>query len=310
MHILRQYHDLDDDARGASAAIGNFDGVHLGHQCVLSLARKEADRLDVPLGVVTFEPHPRQVFAPDAPPFRLMNAETRAHRLERLGVDRLFELPFTRDLVALPPSDFARDVLSGGLGLRHVVVGRDFRFGKNRAGDAEMLRELGADCGFGVTVAGLLREDGKEISSTRIREALSAGEPRLASAMLGHLHRIDGPVIRGDRRGRTLGYPTANMAMEGLHLPKFGVYAVTVDILTGPHAGRRNGVASLGIRPMFGENQPNLETFLFDFSGNLYDAHLSVGLVDFLRGEERFESLDALIAQMDRDADRAREVLS
>ncbi len=309
MRILRRYHDLDPDARGASAAIGNFDGVHLGHQAVLDIARRAARRTQAPLGVVTFEPHPRQVFAPDAPPFRLMNAETRAHRLERLGVDRLYELPFDRDLIALPPRDFADRVIAHGLGLSHVVVGRDFRFGKGRAGGADDLARWGAEMGFDVTVADLVETAGQEISSTRIRAALSAGEPRLAADMLGHLHRIDGPVIGGERRGRTLGYPTANMALEGLHLPKFGVYAVTVDILDGPHAGRATGVASLGVRPMFGENRPNLETYLFDFAGDLYGAELSVGLVDFLRGEARFDSVAALVAQMDADAARAREAL-
>lgn len=309
MRILRRYHDLDPDARGASAAIGNFDGVHLGHQAVLDVARAEAGP-EAPLGVVTFEPHPRQVFAPDAPAFRLMNAEARAHRLDRLGVERLYELPFDGDLIALPPRDFAERVLSRGLGLSHVVVGRDFRFGKGRAGGAEDLRAFGAEMGFGVIVADLVETGGREISSTRIREALSEGNPGLAAEMLGHRHRIDGPVIAGERRGRTLGYPTANMDLEGLHLPRFGVYAVDVDILTGPHAGRARGVASLGVRPMFGENRPNLETYLFDFSGDLYGAELSVGLVAFLRGEERFDDVEALVAQMDDDSRRAREALA
>ena len=302
--------DLPPSARGASAAIGNFDGVHLGHRHVLDIARARAGELNAPLGVVTFEPHPRQVFAPDAPPFRLMNAEARAHRLERIGVETLFELPFDTDLAALTPDAFAREVLRDGLGLSHVVVGADFRFGKDRAGTADMLERLGQELGFGVTAAPLLQDRGLEVSSTRIRKALSDGEPERAAAMLGHLHRIEGPVIGGERRGRDLGYPTANMALDGLHLPRLGVYAVTVDILTGPHAGTHGGVASLGVRPMFGENTPNLETFLFDFSGDLYGQHLSVGLRAFLRPEERFDGLDALIAQMDRDSARARAIVS
>ncbi len=310
MRIVRTYHGLDAADQGASAAIGNFDGVHLGHQKVLDIARSKARALGAPLGVVTFEPHPRQVFAPDAAPFRLMNAETRAHRLERLGVERLYELPFDASLVALAPEEFACDVLRRGLGLAHVVVGADFRFGKDRAGDAAALAGYGEQLGFGVTVADLLQEDGLEVSSTRIRRALSDGDPALAAVMLGHLHRIDGPVIAGERRGRELGYPTANMSLEGLHLPKFGVYAVTVDVLTGPHAGRRSGVASLGVRPMFGTNRPNLETHLFDFAGDLYGADVSVGLVSFLRGEQRFDSVEALVAQMDRDAQEARDALA
>lgn len=310
MRILRSHAHLTADDRGASAAIGNFDGVHRGHQAVLQIARTEAENRGAPLGVVTFEPHPREVFAPDAPPFRLMNAETKAHRLERLGIDRLYELSFDEALSSLTPEAFAQDVLADGLGLSHVVIGADFRFGKGRAGDAGQLRDFGARMGFDVTVAELLATGDERISSTRIREALSAGEPARAAEMLGHLHRIDGPVIHGEKRGRLLGYPTANMSMDGLHLPKFGVYAVTVDVLSGPDAGRYRGVSSLGVRPMFGENAPNLETYIFDFEGDLYDTHLSVGLVSFLRGEARFETLDALIEQMDRDSSQAREILA
>lgn len=295
--------------RGASVAIGNFDGVHLGHRAVLDIARAEARRRSVPHGVLTFEPHPREVIAPNAPPFRLMNAGARAHRLEKLGVERLYELPFDDALMALDPEDFARTVIVEGLGLSHAVIGADFRFGRKRAGGAGTMHELGAALGFGVTVADLVEEKGTDISSTRIRRALSDGDPGLAAAMLGHLHRIEGPVIGGERRGRTLGYPTANMSITELHPPKFGVYAVRVDIMDGPAAGTRDGVASIGVRPMFGENRPNIETFLFDFEGDLYGRNLSVGLVAYLRAEERLGSLDALIAQMDKDSARARAIL-
>ena len=309
MRTLRNYRNAPHDMRGASTAIGNFDGVHLGHRAVLDIARAEARRRGVPLGVLTFEPHPREALFPDTPPFRLMNAGARAHRLEKLGVERLFELPFDGALMALDPEEFARDVIVEGLGLSHVVIGADFRFGRKRTGDAGTLRELGAALGFGVTVADLVGTKGTEISSTRIRRALSDGDPALAAAMLGHLHRIEGPVIGGARRGRTLGYPTANMSIEGLHPPKFGVYAVRVEMMDAPAAGPRDGVASIGVRPMFGENRPNIETFLFDFDGDLYGRHLSVGLVAYLRGEERFDSLDALIARMDDDSTRARAIL-
>ncbi|TRD16429.1 bifunctional riboflavin kinase/FAD synthetase [Palleronia caenipelagi] len=310
MDIYRSSADLPVGAKGAAAALGNFDGVHRGHQHVIDLARDAASGHGAPLGIVTFEPHPREVFAPDAPPFRLTNAETRAHRLARLGVERLFELPFDPELMALSPDAFARTILRDGLGLSHVVVGADFRFGKGRAGDAETLVNLGRDLGFGVTIADLLQTDGQEISSTKIREALTDGDVRRAAQMLGHLHRIDGPVIHGEKRGRDLGYPTANMALDRIHLPRFGVYAVDVEVMDGQHVGRYGGVASLGVRPMFGVNTPNLETFVFDFKGDLYGAALSIGLVEFLRGEEKFDSLDALIAQMDADSARAREILS
>jgi riboflavin kinase/FMN adenylyltransferase len=257
--------------------------------------------------VVTFDPHPREVFAPDAPPFRLMSPEARAARLAKLGVDLLFELPF-RDIAPLGAEAFMADVIAEGLGLGHVVVGSDFRFGKGRAGDVAALREGGARLGFDVTVAELMG-GGTPVSSTAIRQALSEGRPRDAAAMLGHWHRIVGPVIHGEKRGRTLGWPTANMSMEGLHLPRFGVYAVLVDIADGPHAGTHRGVASLGVRPMFGENRPNLETFLFDFAGDLYGTTLSVALVEFLRPELSFDGVEALVAQMERDGARACEVL-
>ncbi len=310
MDIIRDYLFVNDTDRGASAAIGNFDGVHLGHQHVIELARAEARALAAPLGVVTFEPHPRQYFTPKAPPFRLMSAEARANRLAKLGVDKLYELNFNASLSALTPEQFARDVLAGGLGLRHVVVGEDFRFGAGRAGSAADLARFGAEMGFGVTVAPLLTGKLGEVSSTAIRTALSEGRPRDAAAMLGHWHRIDGEVIRGDQRGRDLGFPTANMSIAGLHPPRFGVYVVEAEVLTGPFAGTYGGAASLGVRPTFGENLPNLESYLFDFKGDLYGAHLSVALIEYLRPEEMFDSLDELIAQMHADCARAREILA
>ncbi|APO87444.1 bifunctional riboflavin kinase/FAD synthetase [Marivivens sp. JLT3646] len=309
MRIIRDTLFLDPNDRGAAAAIGNFDGVHLGHQAVIDLTRKAAFDLGAPLGVMTFEPHPRQFFAPDAPPFRLMNAEAKAHRLRKLGVQKLYDVPFNAALAQFTPREFAETIIVQRLGLVHVVVGADFCFGAKRAGDVETLKSLGEDLGFGVTVTPLLTFE-EEVSSTNIRNALSDGRPRDAARMLGHWHRIEGPVIRGDQRGRDLGYPTANMSITNLHQPKLGVYAVKVDVLEGPHAGSYDGAASIGVRPMFGEdNVPNIETFLFDFKGDLYGTPLSVALVDYLRPELKFDSLDALIVQMANDCDTARKIL-
>lgn len=310
MRILRDHSFATEADRGASAAIGNFDGVHLGHRAVIEIAREKGAAMGAPLGVLTFEPHPREFFAPDGPPFRLMSAEARAHRLEKLGVERLYELTFNAAMAARSPRAFAQEVLADALGLAHVVVGADFCFGKGRAGTAAMLEAFGAEMGFGVTIAQLVEGTGGQVSSTAIRQALSEGRPRDAAAMLGHWHRIEGPVVGGAQRGRRLGYPTANMSIAGLHPPRFGVYAVLVDVLDGPHKGHYHGAASLGVRPMFGGEAPNLETFLFDFSGDLYGAHLSVGLVDYLRPEETFPSLEAFIAQMDADCARARQILA
>jgi riboflavin kinase/FMN adenylyltransferase len=307
MRYLRDTTYMDPADKGASAAIGNFDGVHLGHQGVLKIA---AAATDAPLGVVTFEPHPREYFAPEAPPFRLMNAAARAHRLAALGVERLYELRFNERLANLSPEAFCADILAGELGLKHVTVGADFCFGKGRKGTTGMLQQLGPQLGFGVTVAQLIETKGIAVSSTKIREALADGRPEDAAIMLGHLHRIDGPVIRGDQRGRELGYPTANMSIDGLFPPKFGVYAVKVDVLSGEHEGQYIGVASAGVRPMFGKNHPNIETHLFDFAGDLYGAELSVALVAYLRPEAKFDSIDALVTQMDADSAQARAILA
>ena len=308
MRIIRDYTFVDPADRGASVAIGNFDGVHVGHQSVIDIARQAGD--GAPLGVLTFEPHPREYFAPDAVPFRLMGREARAHRLEKLGVERLYELNFNAALSALSPRAFCEEVISGGLGLAHVVVGADFCFGQGRAGDAADLRAFGQEMGFGVTIAPLLEGADGEVSSTAIRAALSKGRPRDAAAMLGHWHRIDGPVLGGEQRGRELGYPTANMSIKGLHPPRFGVYAVLVDVLDGPHAGHYHGAASLGVRPMFDGEEANIETYLFDFSGDLYGAELSVALVEYLRPEETFDGLAAFVSQMDADCARARDILA
>ncbi|WP_298680157.1 bifunctional riboflavin kinase/FAD synthetase [uncultured Lentibacter sp.] len=310
MRIIRSHNTQSPQERGAAVAIGNFDGVHRGHQSVIELAREAGKAIGAPLGVLTFEPHPRAYFAPKSAAFRLMSPEARQHRLEKLGVTHLYELPFDASLAALSPEAFARDVIHEGLGLSHVVIGEDFCFGRARAGTAEDMQRFGAAMGFGVTVAKLVATDTAQVSSTAIRTALSEGRPRDAAAMLGHWHRLEGPVEHGEKRGRELGFPTANMHLTGLHLPKFGVYAVEVDVLTGPHRGRYTGAASLGTRPMFGENTPNLETYIFDFKGDLYGETLSVALVNYLRPEETFESLEAFIAQMHTDCDNARRILS
>jgi riboflavin kinase/FMN adenylyltransferase len=303
MQIFERYTDIP--LRGASVAMGNFDGVHLGHRSVINLARVEG----VPLGVISFKPHPRSFFAPDSPPFRLMNVASKRHRLAKIGVDVLYDLPFNKALSSLTALEFVSDVLGAGLGISHLVIGEDFRFGKGREGDVAFLQKHGPDHGFEVTVAGMVSGENGPYSSTAIRAALAAGQPEEAAKMLGHWHRIDGVVEKGDQRGRELGFPTANISVEGLHLPRLGVYAVEFDVLTGPHKGSYHGAASLGVRPTFGRNTPNLETFVFDFEGDLYGADVSVALVSFQRPELKFDSLDALIEQMHKDCDISREIL-
>ncbi len=296
--------------RNAAVALGNFDGVHLGHQSVIALARAAAAERDAPLGIVTFEPHPRSFFAPDAPAFRLMGAEARASRLEKLGVDELFELPFDDTLASLTAEAFVTSVLVDALGISHVVVGADFRFGKGRMGDVESLARMGAELGFGVTVAPLVSDASGDFSSTAIRQALSDGRPEDAARMLGHLHRIEGPVEHGFKRGREMGFPTINLSLKGLHPPKFGVYATLVDVLEGPHKGRYQGAASVGSRPTFGENLANLEVYLLDFDGDLYDRAVSVALVAYQRPELKFDDMDALMTQMHLDVEETRAHLT
>lgn len=309
MHRHHGYRGLAAAERGAAVAIGNFDGVHLGHQSVIAIARAAAAERDAPLGVVTFEPHPRSFFNPDGPPFRLMNAEARAHRLDKLGVEHLYEIPFNADLASMTAETFVEEVLVEGLAVRHVVAGEDFRFGKGRQGDGVLLRALGAHYGFGVTLAPLVSEAGTDVSSSAIRAALSEGRPERAARMLGHWHRIEGRVEHGDKRGRDMDFPTANLSLEGLHLPRLGIYAVSVDVLEGQWRGRWRGAASIGERPTFGVHAPNLEVHLLDFSGDLYGTAVSVALVAYLRPELKFESVDALVAQMHRDVAEARERL-
>ena len=309
MRIIRDYQFVKPSDKGASVAVGNFDGVHIGHQHVIEIARVWGRKNKSPLGILTFEPHPRSYFFPESPNFRLMSSDAKATRLNKLNVEKLYELNFNKTLSSLTPFEFADQVISKGLGLRHLVVGEDFCFGKGRSGTVKDLISLGSSMGFEVTIADLMETETGQVSSTSIRKALAEGRPKDAAKQLGHWHRIEGVVIGGEQRGRELGYPTANMSLDGLHLPNLGVYAVLVDVLNGEHVGCYNGVASLGVRPMFGENTPNLETFIFDFSGDLYGATLSVALVDFMRPEIKFDSLEKLIIQMDQDSLKAKELL-
>jgi len=309
LKIIRDYTYLNESDKGACVAIGNFDGVHKGHLSVIELARKAAKKLNTPHGVITFEPHPRSYFQSKEQPFRLMNAEARASQLAKVGINNLYELQFNSALSSLTAKAFIEDVLVNGLGVRHIVVGEDFCFGKARAGNVETLIHYGKKFNYGVTVAPLVADEKGIFSSTSIRNAISDGRPNDAAHMLGHWYRIEGTVISGDQRGRELGYPTANMSLDGLHLPKFGVYAVIADILSGPYKGRFLGAASLGERPTFGVNIPNLETYIFDFSGDIYGEELSIALVSFQRPELKFDTLKELIKQMDRDCKDSLEIL-
>ena len=308
VEIVRDWRGLPPELRGAAVAIGAFDGVHRGHQAVIAKAAEAARALSVPLAVVSFDPHPRRWFQPAAAPFRLMTVGQMSRALAPLGVDRLHLLPFDAAMAAMSDEQFAREVLGDGLGIAHAAVGFDFTFGKGRTGSPEALRRYGENLGFTVSVADRVDDaDGLKLSSSAVREALHAGDMTRAAAILGRPFAIEGEVIHGDKRGRTIGVPTANIALGDYMRPAFGVYAVRTRL---PDGRRFDGVASLGVRPMFRTEEPLLEVWLFDFAGDLYGQTVETDLVAFLRPELNFDSLDALKTQIDRDAADARAVLS
>jgi riboflavin kinase/FMN adenylyltransferase len=311
MRLFRHYNEVPVEARGAVVAIGNFDGVHRGHQAVIAEAASRARALQTSHAVLTFEPHPREYFAPESPSFRLTPFRIKVRQLEAIGLDNLFVLHFDHELATRSAEAFVVEVLSEGLEVAHVVVGYDFVFGQGRRGNAALLAELGRPRGFGVTaVAPVAGADSEIYSSTRIRQHLVAGNPRAAGALLGRPWEIEARVEQGDRRGRTLGFPTANLPIAGYLQPALGVYAVRAGIDEGRGTTWHDGVANLGRRPTVGGTRVQLEAHLFDFAGDLYGRHLRVALIDFLRPEKKFDGLPALRAQIAADGERARAVLA
>lgn len=308
MQIVRDWRGLPDALKGAAVAVGAFDGVHRGHQAVIAGAKAAAERLGAPLGVVSFAPHPRRWFQPDAAPFGLMTEAQMAEALAPLGVDILYLLPFDGEMAGMSDSGFAERVLAEGLGIRHAGVGFDFTFGKGRSGSPEALRTYGERLGFTVSVAERLDDaDGLKLSSSAVREALKAGDMARAAAILGRPFAIRGEVIHGDKRGRTIGVPTANIELNGYMRPAYGVYATRTRL---PDGRVINGVASLGVRPMYALETPLLEVWLFDFDEEIYGQTVDTQLIAWLRGEEKFDGLDALKVQIDADARAARAALA
>jgi riboflavin kinase/FMN adenylyltransferase len=311
LRLFRHFSGLPPDARGSAVAIGNFDGVHLGHQAVISRAVSRAEALAIPSAVLTFEPHPRMLFKPESEPFRLTPLRPKAHAIEALGIDVMVVLAFDRTLSQKSAEDFVEDVLVTGMAVGHVVVGEDFVFGHDRLGAVESLARMGDRLGFTVTalkpVAG---PEGMVYSSTAVREALRAGEPRRAAALLGRAWEIEGRVEHGDARGRHLGFPTANIGLGEYLRPAFGVYAVQAGVDHGAETEWHPGVANLGRRPTVAGSVERLEVHLFDFKGDLYGRHLRVRLIEFLRPEKKFDGLDALRAQIARDSAQARAILA
>jgi riboflavin kinase/FMN adenylyltransferase len=318
MRIFRHFEDVPPAYRGAVVAIGNFDGVHRGHQALIARARAEAGARKSALAVLAFEPHPAEFFHPRPDSIRLTPLRVKARLLAELGVDAMFALTFDEIMAKRSAADFVRDVLVRGLGISAVVVGPDFEFGRGRGGNLDSLRHMGDVEGFSVTGFDMVTaaQDGgaagvEKISSTRIRDSLKAARPAEAARLLGRWWAVEARVEHGDARGRQMGFPTANMHLGHCLAPAFGVYAVRVTILENEKpVGRHDGVANFGIRPMYRIEVPLMEAHLFDFDGDLYGKHLSVELIAYIRPEAKFDSLQALIAQIGADAATARKILA
>jgi riboflavin kinase/FMN adenylyltransferase len=311
MRIFRHFQEVPAEARGATIAIGNFDGVHRGHQAVIDETARIAHKLGTSYGVLTFEPHPREFFQPSQPVFRLTPFRLKMRQLEAMGVDYVIVLHFDAQLANKSAEAFVVEILGEGLGVRHVLCGYDFVFGKGRAGNSALMREVGSEYGFAVTSVDVAQDsDGTIFSSTKVREHLCAGDPVAAARLLGRPWEIVGRVEHGAKLGRALDFPTANVSMAEYLQPKWGVYAVKAGVDEGGQTQWRDGVASIGIRPTVNGTHVLLETYLFDFSGDLYNRIFRVALIDFLRPEVKFGDISMLKRQMTQDADKARAVLA
>jgi len=298
---------VPESARGCVLAIGNFDGVHRGHQAVLAQVLDLAREYAVPAYALTFEPHPRTLFKPDDPVFRLTGEAEKALVFEAVGLDGDIVRGFTREFAGQSADLFVEDILSAQIGVRHVVTGFDFHFGKNRQGTPAFLSAKGSEDGFGVTIVEAFGDEaGDVVSSSHIRRHLCDGEVAEAAGLLGYRWFFSGEIIHGEKRGRGLGYPTANMQLAPGCGLKHGVYAVRMTV----DGERVQGVASYGRRPMFDNGRPLFETHLFDYSGDLYGKQVGISLFGYLRGEEKFSCVEDLVAQMDRDSEEARALLA
>lgn len=305
--FIENLSSFPEELKGGIVAIGNFDGVHRGHRAVLDAALGLGHGTHHPVYAMSFEPHPRTVFNPSKPVYRLTPPGLKVEMLEVCGLDGALILPFTKEFAGIEANAFVQDILIDTLGISHAVTGYDFHFGRARQGTPDYLRAAGANHGFGVTIVQREEDEGAEvISSTRIRDGLASGDIPHANALLGYRWFFEAEVQHGDKRGRDLGYPTANLSLDENCPLRHGIYAVKVKTDEGWH----DGVASYGRRPTFDNGAAQFEVHLFDYSGDLYGQKLRVHLIAYLRGEEKFDSIDALVAQMDKDSAEARAALA
>lgn len=307
MRWLDHRERIPEPLRGAIIALGNFDGFHKGHQAVAHEAIEWARAEGRPAIIATFDPHPVRFFKPEVPPFRLTTLEQRQELYLAAGATAMLVFHFDAELANTTAEDFVRVLLGERLGVAGVVTGEDFTFGKGRAGDRARLAELGREVGIAARAVQPVMEGGAPVSSSRIREALREGDPQAAAALLTRPFAIRGVVEHGDKRGRDIGYPTANLAIENYLRPRFGIYAVTGRVLATGQILK--GAANIGVRPQFEPPKELLEPHFFDFSGDLYGQEIEIAFHHFLRPEAKFDSLDSLVAQIERDCDEARELL-
>lgn len=310
---VHAWKDLPSEDRGASVALGNFDGVHRGHQQVIAQAAKAALAGKTPLGVISFDPHPRRLFRPAEPAFKLMTHAQQARALGGLGVDLFYLLPFDFEMASFGDREFVEKVLVDGLGVKHVAAGFDISFGRGRTGSADLLKAYGDEYDFTVSIAEPVADvcneggDGEKFSSTGVRDALRAGQPDQAARILGRPFAIEGVVRRGQQLGRQLGFPTANVEVEDYVVPKLGVYATRTRL---PDGREVPGVANLGNNPTTGEVETRLETWLFDFDEDLYGQVIETDLIAFLRPELKFDSIALMVEQIRRDEQAARAIVA
>ena len=308
MRWLDHRRPIPDALRGAVIALGNFDGFHRGHQAVAGEAIRWAQAEGRPSIIATFDPHPVRFFRPDVPPFRLTTLEQRQELYLAAGATAMLVFHFDAELAGTSAEDFIRAILIDRFGAHGVVTGGDFTFGKGAKGNVDLLRTLGSELGLQSRVVEAVSEGEEIVSSSRIRQALRDGDPQLAARLLTRPFAIRGIVEHGDKRGRTIGYPTANVTIDNYLRPKYGIYAVTGRLLATGQV--LHGAANIGIRPQFEPPKELLEPYFFDFSGDLYGQEIEVAFHHFLRGEAKFDSLEALIEQMDKDCAEARRLLS
>ena len=310
MQIIKQLETIFDGCRGAAVALGNFDGIHLGHQAVIGEACEKARAARIPSGVMTFAPHPRRFFDPQGRLFELTPAHAKSRHFAAIGIDLLYLMPFDAALAAMPAEKFVSDILVAGVGVSQVITGYDFVFGQGRKGDVALLKQMGDANGFSVTIVSAIEsKEGIPYSSTVIRDHLRHGRPGEAAKLLGRYWEIEGEVQTGEQRGRQIGFPTANVDPGDYVMPALGVYAVRVGIVDGENTDWRDGVANVGRRPTFDGEGITVEAHLFDFDGDLYGKVLRVAFIDSLRPELKFDGIDAIRAQIEKDCTAARIVL-